>query len=88
MTNEQKALKSHMEYSNQAMQLIKNLKENFDFENFEKWVATKLVVGGGHIIEFLQENPVKDTVAPALDEEKKQEIADSVDSVEILDEPF
>lgn len=55
MTNYERIKASSIAYSEQATALILNLKENFDIDAFEQFVKTRFIVGGGHILEFLQE---------------------------------
>lgn len=55
MTNYERIKTSPIAYSEQATALILNLKENFDIDAFEEFVKTRFIVGGSHILEFLQE---------------------------------
>lgn len=45
-----------LKYSGQSQILLDSLKDgSFDIENFEEWVIrNKFVVGGGHIVEYLE----------------------------------
>jgi len=46
---------SELRYSDQAVTLLERMKDNFPLEQFEEWVLARLTVGGGHIIDFLNE---------------------------------
>lgn len=55
MTNYEKMQASDLRYSPQAVIIIRRLREeNFDFEKFETWARTQMQIGGGLVIEYLQ----------------------------------
>lgn len=55
MTNYDHIKNSEILYSEQATALILNLKDNFDMVAFEQFVKQRFIVGGSHVLEFLQE---------------------------------
>lgn len=63
MTTLEKIAASKFHYSQQTIAFIANLKDNFDFEAFEAWVEDKLVIGGGLVLDFLQETHQNEQVA-------------------------
>jgi len=67
MTALDKIKDSDIRYSAQAVGLIANLRDNFDVDAFEVWMQDKFIVGGGHILEFLQEQAKKDAAANHAD---------------------
>ena len=48
----EKARKSEMKYSDQAIDYIRVLPD-FDLEEFEKWFKDNITIGGGDIMAFL-----------------------------------
>lgn len=60
LSNLQKAKQSKLPYSSQAQLILSNFKGEFPFAEFEKWVEQNVfIVGGGNIIEFLEQRSQK-----------------------------
>lgn len=54
MSIAQKAKESKIKYSAQAISLLEQMSDEFDIEEFERWVQDKMfVVGSMYIVDYL-----------------------------------